>query len=299
MRFYVMYLGTLVPIVVYSDLAARSGWSLPAVAGAAAWALALHAAWVLVTWRFDEVKPLDLGLVVLWVIATVTTRVGPAAVADVFLRFSPALVFATLGTTALLPLVVGGTPFVDYYARRGSPAWQLALPASAAIVRLVTACWVAVFYAGAVLAAWRPADPVFNTLLPNLLVVLVGLPAGLWISRLYLRWFPPSLPDRIEPILLGMPFAFDPAAAGDARATFQFHVSGRDAGDWCVHVAGGQCASYVGTAAAPDLVLRTPDDVWLGIVRGELNAGEAIGRGLLVVQGDFALLPKLDAWFRR
>ena len=40
----------------------------------------------------------------------------------------------------------------------------------------------------------------------------------------------------VEPLLMGMPLVFDRKAAGEARATIQFRVSGAEAGDYHVRI---------------------------------------------------------------
>ena len=298
-RVFFMHLGTLVPIFVYFAAAQSAGFTADGVARASLRALIVGGAYAaLARWR-GELKQADLGLLALWAAGTVATRVGPAAVADLFVHYSPALVFVAFGATALVPLLLGRPPFTDYYLRRQVPAWQLAMPATRDISRLMAAFWTLVFSAAAAVAATRPTEPLYTTVWPNLIVFAVGMPAALWLPPLYLKLFPPARPARPDALVLGMPLAFDPRRAGAARATFQFHVTGDVGGSWCVHVADGRCTAFVGTAAAPDLVIRTPGDVWVRLAHGELDGGDALLRGLYAVEGDYALLPKLGEWFAR
>jgi putative sterol carrier protein len=96
-----------------------------------------------------------------------------------------------------------------------------------------------------------------------------------------------------------MPLAFDRQAAAGVRATIQFRVSGAEAGDYWLRIDRGRCRSAAGTAEAPDLVIHTPDRVWLRIARGELDGSRALMDGLYRAEGDIVLLAKLQSWFPR
>jgi hypothetical protein len=216
---------------------------------------------------------------------------------SLYQRYSPAILFAAFGLTAFLPLLVGPEPFTVHFARRQVPRWQLELPSFAAITRLLAAYWVIIFFAAMALASWAPTDWRFTLLYPNLVIFALGLPAALWLPPLYMKAFPPALPDRIEPLIMGMPLVFDPAAAGDGRATIQFDVTGAEAGTFHLRIEGGRCRSFEGAYRDPDLIVHTPDAVWKQIARGELDGGRALAEGLYRVEGDYAVLAKLNAWF--
>jgi len=96
---------------------------------------------------------------------------------------------------------------------------------------------------------------------------------------------------------MGMPMVFDRKAARDTRASIQFRVSGNEPGDYYLAIARGKCRSFEGIAPAADLTVYTPDTVWMGIVRGELDGERALQEGLYRAEGDFALLAKLREWF--
>jgi putative sterol carrier protein len=52
-----------------------------------------------------------------------------------------------------------------------------------------------------------------------------------------------------------------------------------------------------GPAARPDVIIRTPADVWLAICKGELNGAMAYMKGKYKVEGKVSLLMKLDSLF--
>ncbi len=61
----------------------------------------------------------------------------------------------------------------------------------------------------------------------------------------------------------------------------------------------GACTYHEGPAAKPDLVIKTPADVWLKISRGEIDGQKAFMAGQYKVTGDFSLLLKLKTLFSR
>ena len=298
MRPFFMHVGSFVAVIVYFAFAGAAEYSPAGVRTALVVALGVETAYIWLARRAGELKQFDLGLWLLFATGTVGTTAGIRPVAFLFERYSPALLFTTLGLTALLPPLLGREPFTYYYARRQTPAWQQRLPEFVAINRVMTGYWVLIFFTAAGLAASAPTDWRFTALFPNLLTFGAGMTATLWLPLLYLKLFPPELPAAIEPLLMGMPFAFDRKAAGDGHAVINFRVSGREAGDYHLRIAGGRCQSFAGPASTPDLVVHTPDTVWVRIARGELDGGQALQDGLYRVEGDLGVLAKMDEWFR-
>ena len=81
--------------------------------------------------------------------------------------------------------------------------------------------------------------------------------------------------ETIRDVIAGMPLAFDAAAAGDLVATIQFDVTDEEPGDYHVTIDKGVCKAYAGAHPSPTATVHTPADVWLKLVRGELNATNA------------------------
>jgi hypothetical protein len=98
-------------------------------------------------------------------------------------------------------------------------------------------------------------------------------------------------------LLRMMPLAFNASSAGTMRTTYQFEVSGDE--NFIAHlaIADGQCVYHDGPAEKPDVVVKTPADVWLKISRGELNGQKAFMEARYKVEGDVMLLLKLKDLF--
>ncbi|MBF0496153.1 MAG: NAD(P)H-dependent oxidoreductase [Deltaproteobacteria bacterium] len=94
-----------------------------------------------------------------------------------------------------------------------------------------------------------------------------------------------------------MPLGFKSDRAGDLAAIYQFEISGSE--DFISHlkIADGQCVYHDGPAPAPDVIIKSPADVWLAISRGELDGQAAFMSGKYKVEGNIGLLLKLKSMF--
>ena len=100
--------------------------------------------------------------------------------------------------------------------------------------------------------------------------------------------------------LLGMmPLAFNAPAAEGMAAAYQFEVHGDETFVAHLRIAGGVCTYHEGPAEKPNLIIKTPADVWLKISRGELNGQHSFMDGRYKVEGDMTLLLKMNRLFSR
>jgi len=257
-----MNLGTLVGIFVYFHLCGPVvPYSLANVIHALRTALVVHTIYMAIARWLGEMKQFDVTLWLLLGVGTLASYVDATSILWAYQHYSPAMLFTAFGLTALLPLLFGREPFTVYYGVRQAPKWQHRTPAFMKITRVMAGFWAIVFFTAAVLCYARPTDPMFTFVYANLVILGIGLTAGFWLPPLYLKLFPPAMPDTAEPIIMGMPLVFDRGAAGDARAVIQFRVSGDEPGDYWLRVDNGRCESFEGMAPEPDLTVHTPGDV--------------------------------------
>jgi multimeric flavodoxin WrbA/putative sterol carrier protein len=100
--------------------------------------------------------------------------------------------------------------------------------------------------------------------------------------------------------LLGMmPLAFIAEAAAGLDALYQFEVSGEENLVAHLRISKGVCTYHEGPADKPNLIIKTPADVWLKISRGELSGQQAFLEGRYKVEGDMSLLLKMNHLFSR
>jgi len=297
MEAFFVHVGSFVAVIVYFVTLGRAADPETGVDVALPVALAVMTGYMLLAQRARLLKQFDFGLWTMFAAGTVAVHGGSESARSLFATYSPAILFCTLAAVALTPLLLGREPFTVFFARRGTPAWQQKTRDFVVINRVI-ACWFGVlFLTAAALVAWAPHDFLFSIVYPNLLIFVIGMPTQLWFPPLYLRTFGPQPPESVETAILGMPLTFGAQAAGDARATIQFRVSGDGGGDYWMRVAEGACESSEGEAPASDLGIHTPSTVWLGIARGEIDPGQALLDQQYSIEGDSGILLSFGKWF--
>ncbi|HPF71875.1 MAG TPA: SCP2 sterol-binding domain-containing protein [Candidatus Krumholzibacteria bacterium] len=95
-------------------------------------------------------------------------------------------------------------------------------------------------------------------------------------------------------LFLSMPGRFDPAAAGDWKASIQFRIGGPRGGDFTLRVADGACTVDEGDDPAASTRVEASDDTWLGIVDGSVNPMTAFMMGKVKIKGDMGAVLKLQ-----
>jgi putative sterol carrier protein len=100
-------------------------------------------------------------------------------------------------------------------------------------------------------------------------------------------------------LITEMAAIFDPKAAGDLVATIQLHATGREPGNYYLHIEDGKCTFHEGIADSPTATIHTPSEIWIAIISGEMNATMAYLQGKFSVEGDKSLLLKMQELFRR
>jgi hypothetical protein len=294
---FFVHVGSFVAVIVYFVVHGMASDPAEGVRIALPVALVVMSGYMWVARRRRLLKQFDFGLWSMFAVGTATVLGGCEGARFLFANYSVAILFCTLGLVAVVPPLVGREPFTVFFARRGTPAWQQKTRDFVIINWIITAWFAVLFAAAAALAAWDPHDLLFAFVYPNLLVFVAGLPSQLWLPPLYLRLFGPHPPETVETAILGMPMTFDAKAAGDARATIQFRVSGSDGGDFWLRVADGACEGFEGRAPSADLTIDTPGSVWLAIARGELDGSRALLDRQYSIEGDSAILLRLGEWF--
>ena len=98
-------------------------------------------------------------------------------------------------------------------------------------------------------------------------------------------------------LLQMMPGALNAEAAAGLTATYQFEVSGEENFVAHLRIEEGRATYHDGPAEHPDVVIKTPADVWLAVARGELDGALAYMAGQFQVDGDLNLLMQLSSLF--
>ena len=96
-----------------------------------------------------------------------------------------------------------------------------------------------------------------------------------------------------------MPQGLDSQAAEGLEAIYQFEVRGDEEFIAHIKISGGRGSFHDGPAEDPDIVVKTPADVWLAISRGERDGRQEFMNGVYTAEGDINLLLKLKSLFGR
>jgi putative sterol carrier protein len=107
----------------------------------------------------------------------------------------------------------------------------------------------------------------------------------------------PRTAQTCEDLLRSMPSGFNPDAARGLKAVYQFEVSGSENFTANLQIADGICTYHYGPAAKPDVIVKTPADVWLAVSKGEMDGQQAFMSGKYKVDGDISLLMRLKSIF--
>ena len=94
-----------------------------------------------------------------------------------------------------------------------------------------------------------------------------------------------------------MPSVFNPAAAAGMNKTFQWNITGDEAGVWAFMINNGQGEVIPGGVEKPDVTFTISDKDWLAITEGKLDGMNAFMTGKLKVSGDMMLAMKLQNLF--
>lgn len=94
-----------------------------------------------------------------------------------------------------------------------------------------------------------------------------------------------------------MPSVFNPAAAAGMNKTFQWNITGDEAGVWAFKINNGQGEVIPGGVEKPDVTFTISDKDWLAITEGKLDGMNAFMTGKLKVSGDMMLAMKLQSLF--
>jgi putative sterol carrier protein len=90
---------------------------------------------------------------------------------------------------------------------------------------------------------------------------------------------------------------FNPSAAGSTNKTFQWNITGDEAGKYALKVVDGTCELIAGGVERPDVTFTVADTDWLAIAEGKLDAMNAFSTGKLKLAGDMMLAMKVQQLF--
>ena len=105
--------------------------------------------------------------------------------------------------------------------------------------------------------------------------------------------------DSIETYMLIMLMGFNSDNAGDAKVTIQNDFTGQVEGSCHFIIAEGTIEAKEGKSENPDLIIKSPFDVWIDIVTGKADGAELIMEGMYQVEGKTDLIFDVPKYFER
>jgi multimeric flavodoxin WrbA/putative sterol carrier protein len=108
----------------------------------------------------------------------------------------------------------------------------------------------------------------------------------------------PAAAMSCHELLKMMPLGFRSEAAPGLKAIYQFEISGAETFNAYLVIADDHCTFHEGSHGKPDVVIKSPAEVWLAISQGTLDGQKAFLSGKYRVEGNVGLLLKLKALFR-
>ena len=106
-----------------------------------------------------------------------------------------------------------------------------------------------------------------------------------------------ELPNTIREAMERTPEAFQPDKAAGVTATIQYKFSGDEAGNWICRVADGTCTLEEGETDDATVTINSASDIWLKILRRELDGATAFMSGQFTFTGDMGVLMQMGSWF--
>ncbi len=95
----------------------------------------------------------------------------------------------------------------------------------------------------------------------------------------------------IKTLLDNMQKSFNPDAAGDLDAVFQYDIT--DNGSWQIAISDGACQISEGTPAEANVTLAMNLDTVMAVMSGELDGMQAFMSGDIQATGDIMLATRL------
>ncbi|MEJ2731779.1 MAG: NAD(P)H-dependent oxidoreductase [Deltaproteobacteria bacterium] len=107
----------------------------------------------------------------------------------------------------------------------------------------------------------------------------------------------PQAAKNCAQLLQMMPLGFNQTESNGLEAIYQFEISGEENFTAHLKISKGTCTYHAGPADHPNVIVKTPADVWLAISKGELDGQQAFMSGKYKVEGDLSLLLRLKSLF--
>jgi putative sterol carrier protein len=269
--------------------------------------------------RWDEPTYFDWTIAVYFAFVFLFLLIGPNTAGPFLSRYAVSGIYACLFSAAFFPPLLGLAPFTCHYARKSTPRDFWENPIFIRINRTMTYVWSGIFavclllslYPSVFTRAWIPLTLIlgmglpFNVRFPDYYLRRMGLPslaeqkqlAAEGATIVHQRPSSVLLPESAWEAVSRMPDLFNPEAAGPLNAVIGFTVSGAENFEAYLIIQDGTCHLQNSPSRKPDLLIRTPAEIWLGVTRGELDGQQAFFQKAYQAEGDLGLLIRMKVLF--
>jgi putative sterol carrier protein/putative NADPH-quinone reductase len=274
---------------------------------------------ILIALRLDKPTYFDWAIGTYFAIASCLLFFWPILSEAFFINYSVTGIYMCLFAAAFVPPLLGKAPFTYHYAKKYTPEEAWGNPIFVRINLIMTYVWAGIF--GLCIAPSLYPSIVTRAFIPLALILGFGVPFNFRFPDYYLRRLGlpslaeqrrmaqeiatreesnlslESLPTSAWEAISRMPEAFNAGAAGDLSATIGFIVTGSETFEACLNIHDGICTLEQTLLRKPDLLIRTPAEVWLGITRRELDGQEAFMKNAYTAQGNLGILIRMSMLF--
>jgi putative sterol carrier protein/FMN-dependent NADH-azoreductase len=281
--------------------------------------LAYCALIILISYRWDKPGYFDWAMAGYFMAISAALLLWPEDASEYLRHYAATGIYVSLFTAAFLPPLLGMDPFTFHYAKKSAPPEAWNNPIFIRVNRIMTFVWAGIFAVGVFLSLHPSLF--LRTILPNGLILCVGFPFNSRFPDYYLKRLglpsraeqglrvgkergpvPPSppagsLPTSAREAISKMPDALNAEAARGLSAIIGFIVSGSETFEAYLNICDGVCTLREKPSRKPDLIIRTPAEIWLAISRGESSGQEAFMRNAYTADGDLGLLMGLKRIF--
>ena len=307
------------PALAFFKIWAGSG-QIPGNLLIVAFAMLVYCALIIfVAFRWDKPTYFDWAIGAYFAVASCVLFFWPELSGTFLTNYSVTGIYTCLFSAALFPPLLGMDPFTYHYAKKYTPRAAWGNPIFVRINLIMTYVWAGMFGLFIVLSLYPSV--VTRALIPIALIVGFGLPFNVRFPDYYLRRLglpslaeqrhmaheaatheesspsPEKLPTSAWEAISTMPTVFNAEAAGDLSATIGFIVTGSEMFEAYLTIHDGMCTLEKRPPCKPDVVIRTPAEVWLGIARRELDGQEAFMKKAYTAEGNLGILMRMSQLF--
>jgi putative sterol carrier protein len=269
-------------------------------------------------YRWDKPSYFDWAVAGYFGGVSVSIGLWSETASRILVSYSTTGIYAVLFAAAFIPPLVGLNPFTYHYAKKSTPRDHWDNPIFVRINLIMTYVWAGIF-AVCIGVSLYPSV-VTRAVIPIGLIVGFGIPFNRWFPDSYLKRLGlPSLaeqqrmtmgdtlegevvsslplPSTAWQAISGMPEVFNAKMAGDLKAVIGFNISGSETFEAYLQVEDGICTLKAKSPRVPDLLIRSPADVWLAISRRERDGQEAFMRQAFTAEGNLGILMRMNQIF--